>query len=165
MYHETLAGEAPSLDIQAVDPRCPEAAELIRLLSAELARRYDFNEDGSGNFKPEDVLVARAGFVIGWAAGVAAACGAFRPMESEVAEIKRMFVLPEYRGRGYSKAILADLERRARECGYTTVRLETGDRQPEAIGLYRRAGYRPIPNFGIYGDVESSLCFEKRLLP
>lgn len=153
------------LDIQPADPRCPEAAGLIRALSDELARRYDYTEDGSGNFKPEDVLVARAGFVVGWAGGKAVACGAFRPMEPEVAEIKRMFVLPDHRGHGYSKAILADLEKRAGDCGYTTIRLETGNRQPEAIGLYQRAGYRRIPNFGIYGDVDSSLCFEKQLVP
>ena len=155
--------EEPAFEIQAVDPRSPEAAALIRALSEELARRYDYTEDGYGNFKPEDVLGARAGFVVGRRGGKAVACGAFRPMQPGVAEIKRMFVLPEHRGRGYSKAILAELERRAWETGYTTVRLETGERQPEAIRLYQRAGYRRIPNFGIYGDVESSLCFEKRI--
>ena len=154
-----------SFDIEAVDPRSPEAALLIRALSEELARRYDFTEDGSGNFRPEDVLGARAGFVIGRTAGKAVACGAFRPMEPGVAEIKRMFVMPEHRGRGYSKAVLAELERGAWEAGYATVRLETGDRQPEAIGLYRRAGYRRIPNFGIYKDIGSSLCFEKQIAP
>src|SRR6185503_16299650 len=91
------------------------------------------------------------------------ACGAFRPLEGNVAEIKRMFVVPDHRGRGYSKAILRELERLARENGYTTVRLETGDRQPEAIGLYQRSGYHRIPNFGIYVEDQRSVCFEKQL--
>jgi GNAT superfamily N-acetyltransferase len=151
------------IEILTVDPRTQEAAALIRALSDELARRYDFADDGSGNFKPEDSLVAGSAFVIARAAGNAVACGAFRPLEGHVAEIKRMFVVLEWRGRGYSKAILKELERLARENGYTTVRLETGDRQPEAIGLYERSGYHRIPNFGIYVGDERSVCFEKQL--
>lgn len=154
-----------ALEIRSADPRSSEATSLIRDLSNELARRYDFEEDGSGNFRPEDVLGPRAGFLVGWIGRDAVACGAFRVMEADVAEIKRMFVRPEYRGRGFSKAILEDLERRARACGYRKVRLETGNRQPEAIALYQRSGYHRIPNFGIYQKVESSLCFEKDLAP
>jgi len=152
-----------AIEILTVDSRSGEAAGLIRALSDELARRYDFADDGSGNFKPEGALVAGSAFVIARAAGNAVACGAFRPLEADVAEIKRMFVVPDCRGRGYSKAILNELERLARENGYTTVRLETGDRQPEAIRLYERAGYRRIPNFGIYVENEMSVCFEKQL--
>lgn len=152
-----------AIEILAVDPRCGEAARLIRALSDELARRYDFADDGSGNFKPEDALVAGSAFVIVRADGNAVACGAFRPLEDDVAEIKRMFVVPDCRGRDYSKAILNELERLARENGYTAVRLETGDRQPEAIRLYERSGYRRIPNFGIYVENEMSVCFEKQL--
>lgn len=152
-----------AIEILAVDPRSGEAARLIRALSDELARRYDFADDGSGNFKPEDALVAGSAFVIARADGTAVACGAFRPLEGNVAEIKRMFVAPDCRGRDYSKAILNELERLARENGYTAVRLETGDRQPEAIRLYERSGYRRIPNFGIYVENEMSVCFEKQL--
>lgn len=152
------------LEIGAVDPRIPEAAELIRALSDELARRYDYVDDGSGQFKPEDALIARSAFVVGRAKGRAVACGAFRPLEGDVAEIKRMFVVPACRGRGYARAILTELERLARESGYTIARLETADRQPEAIGLYERAGYRRIPNFGVYVGSERSVCFEKHLV-
>jgi GNAT superfamily N-acetyltransferase len=92
------------------------------------------------------------------------ACGAFRPLEGEVCEIKRMFVAPDCRGRGYSRLVLAELERLAVGWGYTTARLETGDRQPEAIGLYEGAGYRRIPPYGIYVGSERSVCFEKQLV-
>ena len=152
-----------ALEVASVDPRSPEAFELVRALSEELAHRYDFADDGSGHFKPEDALTPRSGFVVGRAEGRTVACGAFRPLESDVAEIKRMFVVPGYRGRGYAKAVLAELERRAAGMGYTATRLETGDRQPEAIAFYERAGYRRIPNFGIYAGSERSVCFEKQL--
>jgi GNAT superfamily N-acetyltransferase len=94
---------------------------------------------------------------------VAVACGAFRPLERRVAEIKRMFVVPDCRGRGYSKGVLMELERLARKDGYTTVRLETANRQPEAIGLYERSGYQRIPNFGVYRNSTRSVCFEKQV--
>jgi putative acetyltransferase len=152
-----------SLEITLVDPRIPEARELIEALSEELAQRYDYMDDGSGNFRPEDVLAARGGFVIGRAEGRAVACGAFRPLQDNVAEIKRMFVVPDCRGRGYAKVVLTELERLARENGYTTVRLETGNRQPEAIRLYERSGYHRIANYSIYVESESSVCFEKQL--
>lgn len=151
------------ISVSAADPRSPEAAGLIRALSDELSRRYGFADDGSGGFLPEDVSVPRSAFVIGSAEGRPVACGAIRPLESDVAEIKRMFVLLEFRGRGYSKAVLAELERLAGGMGYRAIRLETGDRQPEAIALYEGAGYGRIPNFGAYARSARSVCFEKRL--
>jgi putative acetyltransferase len=150
--------------IDVVDPRGPEAAALISLLSAELARRYDFMEDGSGGFKPEDALGPRGAFVIGRVGGNPVACGAIRPLEEDVAELKRVFVKVESRGRGYSKAIVNELERQAKARGYRVVRLETGVRQPEAISLYESLGYRRIPNYGEYRDSRLSVCFEKALV-
>jgi GNAT superfamily N-acetyltransferase len=96
--------------------------------------------------------------------GTAVGCGALRDLGNGTAEIKRMYVVPGARGRGISTAVLAGLEEAARERGWTTLRLETGPRQPEAIGLYTRAGYRPIPAFGGYvdaADAEDSLFFER----
>src|SRR5689334_20160417 len=121
------------LEIAAADPRSPEAAELIAALSREVAARYDFVDDGSGLFAPEDVSGPRGAFLIGRVGGRPVACGAFRPMDGDVAEIKRMFVLDGFRGRGYSKVLLAALEGRAAGAGYAVARLETGVRQPEAV--------------------------------
>jgi len=150
--------------VDAADPRGPEAAELIRALSAELARRYDYMEDGSGGFKPEDALGPTGAFVIGSVGGSAVACGAIRPLEEGVAELKRVFVKVEFRGRGYSRAIVNELERQARARGYAVMRLETGVRQPEAISLYESLGYHVIPNYGEYRDSSLSVCYEKRLV-
>jgi len=152
-----------SIEITAVDPRIPEALGLIRALSEELAQRYDHVDDGSGHFNPEDALSPRSVFLIGRVGGRAVACGAFRLLEGDIAGIKRMFVVPDCRGHGYSTAILTELERLARKDGYIAVRLETAERQPEAIHLYQRSGYQRIPNFDIYVNSKRSVCFEKRL--
>jgi ribosomal protein S18 acetylase RimI-like enzyme len=151
------------MELRSADPRSPAAAELIGALSRELAARYDFSDDGSGNFKPEDVVGPRSEFLVGFIDGQPVACGAFRAMDDGAAEIKRMDVVPERRGRGFSKLVLAELERRAARMGYAVARLETGTRQPEAIALYERSGYRRIPNFGIYVGNPQSVCFEKGL--
>jgi GNAT superfamily N-acetyltransferase len=98
--------------------------------------------------------------------GTALGCGALRALGGDVAEVKRMYVVPAARGRGVSKAVLAGLEEAARERGWTTLRLETGPLQPEAVALYSRAGYRPIGAFGAYvgdPDAAGSLFFERVL--
>ena len=153
----------PPLAIAAEDPRSPDAARLIRALSEELSQRYGSVDEGSGAFRPEDVLVERAAFVVGRAQGRAVACGALRPMGEGVCEVKRMFVAPDCRGRGYAGLILAELERLAAQMGYGAARLETGTKQPEAVRLYDRAGYRRIEKYGIYVDNPWSVCFEKAL--
>jgi putative acetyltransferase len=87
----------------------------------------------------------------------------FEYLEPGVGEVKRMFVLPEFRGRGIARHILMALESTAQERGYSTLRLETGTRQPEAIGLHKAAGYGEITCFGEYADDLFSVCFEKQL--
>ncbi len=142
------------------------AAELIRELSTELAGRYPglYGGDGAGAFKPQDVLVARAAFLVAWRGDEAIGCGALRPMdEVDVVEIKRMFVRPAARDNGVGRIILSALETQAREFGYRIARLETGLRNPEAIALYERAGYQRIPCYGIYVNEPLSVCFEMML--
>jgi GNAT superfamily N-acetyltransferase len=81
----------------------------------------------------------------------------------DVVEIKRMFVLPEHRGKGIAGQILQQLEIWAAEGNNSTCILETGKKQPEAIALYKKAGYKIIPNYGQYENVENSVCMEKRI--
>ncbi len=94
--------------------------------------------------------------------GVALGCGAFKKYDSETVEIKRMFVTPEHRGKGIAHAILTELEIWAAALNYSQCILETGVKQPEAIGLYQKAGYTIIPNYGQYENVENSVCMKKR---
>lgn len=91
------------------------------------------------------------------------ACGAMKEMNATTMEIKRMFTIPEARGNGYAKQILADLETWANTLNYSSCILETGVRQPDAIGLYIAAGYQQIENYGQYKNVSDSVCFEKIL--
>jgi GNAT superfamily N-acetyltransferase len=144
-------------------PDSAEAQYLIRQLDEELLRRYPSLEATHG-LHPQDLTDPDFTFLIARVEGRAVGCGAIRVLESGAGEVKRMFVLPEFRGRGIARQILQALESRARELGYKFVRLETGDGQPEAIGLYKSTGYRQIEPFGEYAGNPFSLCFEKRLL-
>lgn len=153
----------PPFEISLVDPRTPEATTLLQSMTAEIAATYDHTIDGHGHFKPEDVLVEGSGFLVGRVGDHAVACGAFRPLEPGIAEIKRMFVARDHRGRGYSRQILMVLERLAHENGYDTVRLETRPKQTAAIALYESLGYVRIPNYGRYAGRNGCLCYEKPL--
>ena len=160
-----MAGDG--VEIVVEDPTSPDALGLIRLLSAELAARYDFVDDGSGAFTPADAQVPRSAFVVARLGGRAVGCGAVRPMDEagfeDSAEIKRMYVAPEARGRRLGAAILAHLEDLARDFGYVRAVLETGNAQPEAIRLYERSGYERIPCYGRYVAEARSLCYAKKL--
>ncbi|WP_413753431.1 GNAT family N-acetyltransferase [Streptomyces sp. R-74717] len=79
------------------------------------------------------------------------------------AELKRMFVIPEGRGNGLARRILAVLEADARAAGRSRMVLETGYKQPEAIALYTSSGYTPCEKFGHYRTYENSICFAKPL--
>jgi ribosomal protein S18 acetylase RimI-like enzyme len=75
-----------------------------------------------------------------------------------------MFVIPEARGCGVARLILTELESAALRMGYSRIRLETGLRQPEAVGLYEAAGYHRVACYGGYADDPMSVCFEKHLV-
>ena len=149
------------LAIENADPAHPEAAELIAALDGDLHGRYPgmpiHGIDAAG------FIAAGGVFLLARLEGRAAACGGIRPIGESTVEVKRMFVRPEYRGRAGRAPVLAALESAAARRGCRTVRLETGDRQTEAIGLYQSSGYRPIPCFGEYVSDARCLCFEKNL--
>ena len=143
------------------DPAAPEAVELISALDRDLSARYPglpIHGIEAANFR-----AAGGVFLIGRDAGVAVACGALRPMEEGAVEVKRMYVRDSHRGRGIGRAMLSRLEEIAAARRYRTIRLETGGSQPEAIALYRSAGYQPIPCYGAHSSDPHSRCFEKRI--
>ena len=90
--------------------------------------------------------------------------GGFKQYGPGKAEIKRMYVLPEYRGKGIAYEILRQLEKWAAQSGFFECILETGKKQPEAIGLYLKAGYTNIPNYGQYEKAANSICMSKIVL-
>ena len=107
----------------------------------------------------EDIKYA----VVAYEGEMAVGCGAIKEFEPGVMEVKRMFVNPEYRGKGIASRILTELENWASEMGNTKCILETGKRQVEAVQFYHKAGYSVTPNYGQYAGVENSLCFQKEL--
>ena len=150
--------------VRRADSRAPETLRLVERLWAELGSLYP--EMKGPPTAPDEIVGARASFVVAWVKGEPVGCGAFRPLsedENNVAEIKRMYVEPTMRRRGISRSILIELEKLARDCGYTIVRLETGLRQPNAIRLYETSGYHRIEPFGRYRDDPLSVCFEKSI--
>jgi GNAT superfamily N-acetyltransferase len=150
------------LTIDVVDVRLPEAVLLIERLSAELAHRYE-SDEGIGNFRPEQMLQPRSGFLLVRRQGQAIGCGAYRPLHDDIAEVKRMYIEPAYRGLGLGRRLLAALEECVRQAGYGRVWLEAGTAQPEALQLYETNGYRIIANYGHYRDDPRTVSFEKRL--
>jgi putative acetyltransferase len=93
----------------------------------------------------------------------AVGCGGICRFDETRAELKRMYVAPQARGLGLGRQVLEELEAHARRLGYRGIVLETGDRQPEALGLYASAGYERIPCYPPYSERSLSLCFEKTL--
>ena len=100
-------------------------------------------------------------FVVVVADGREVACGGLKRLDDETCEIKRMYVLPEARGRGFSARLLEALEDHARQLGYARARLDTGDRQPAAEHLYDSWGYLPIADYN--GNTAASFWFERDL--
>ncbi|XXX46314.1 GNAT family N-acetyltransferase [Sorangium sp. So ce119] len=155
---------AASVEIRRASIASPAAQALIEALNAELSSRYP--EEGANHFALEEDEVAedRGAFLVARDGdGRPLGCGALRRLDARTAEIKRMYVPPEARGRGVARAVLAALEAEARRLGVTRLVLETGERQPEALALYTRAGFRRIPPFGEYVDSPLSVCLEKLL--
>jgi putative acetyltransferase len=151
------------IEIRREDILSPVVQRLISELNAELEARYP--EEGANHFRldPEEVADGRGAFLVAYLGGQPVACGAVRRIERAIAEIKRMYVAPEARGRGVGRQVLLELEAEAQRLGATRLVLETGPRQPEALALYHRAGFVEVPNFGEYIGCELSVCMAKEL--
>jgi GNAT superfamily N-acetyltransferase len=150
-----------SLELREDAYDSPVARKLISAVQAEYVVRYgnpDETPVDADEFAPPNGL-----FLVGYLDGVPVATGAFRRHAVDEMEIKRMYVVPEARGKGLSRVILSELEDRARLAGAARVVLETGNLQPEAISLYASSGYERIPGFGHYACEPESISFAKRL--
>ena len=96
--------------------------------------------------------------------GQPVACGAFQRRDARTAELKRVFVRPDCRRRGYARDIVEMLEQQALFHGYSAMSLETGREMPEAVALYRGLGYREVPGWGVFAGDPVCICMEKELL-
>jgi putative acetyltransferase len=152
-----------TITVSPEDPRAPEAQALLTAFVDEIRRRYDAPPADVGYFDPSVVSVPKSAFLVARVEGRAVGCGALVPLEDDVVEIKRMFVLPQERGHGIAKKILDRLQSLAQEFDYDRIRLETGTKQPESIALYGKSGFYRVPNFPPFENDHTAVCFEKRI--
>lgn len=137
------------------------AAALRAAQRAELDARYGSDDHEPG---PEPTAESVPVFLVARDVnGVGVGCGGLRPLDGGGAEIKRMYVAPQARGRGVSTALLRAIEDEARALGVARLVLETGSLQPDAMRFYEREGYSRIPNFGPYAESELSVCYARDL--
>lgn len=147
-----------SVQVSPTEAADPVVRQLCAAQQAELETRY-----GPESAEPPKGIDPGVAFLVARVAGEPVGCAGLKHLEPGIAEVTRMYVRPAHRGHGISRRLLREVEGMAKERGVTTIRLETGDLQPESIGLYGSSGYHRIPAFGQYVGSPLSLCFEKPL--
>ena len=138
------------VELREVDPEDPDAQRCLRAYVAELNRRAPergFDPRTGATAEPHEVRPPNGAFVVAYLRGEAIGCGAVKHHPGGVTDIKRMWIAESARGLGLGRRVLERLERLAREHGSSEARLETSDVLPEAIALYRSAGYLEVPPF------------------
>lgn len=133
---------------------------LVSLLDKELAIR---DGDEHAFYSQFNKIANIRNVVVFYVDEKAVGTGGFKEYHPGKIEIKRMFVLPEHRGKGIAFQILLELEKWAGELKYSECILETGKKQPEAIALYQKSGYKIIKNYGQYENVLNSVCMSKSI--
>jgi GNAT superfamily N-acetyltransferase len=146
------------IDIIKTDSSNPDFIELVVLLDQYLAiidgEEHAFYAQFNTIQKLQHVIVA-------YKNNVPVGCGAIKNYSEDTAEVKRMFVMEEYRGQGIAKHILSELEIWAAALNFSYCVLETGKKQPDAIKLYQKSNYLIIPSYGQYINIENSVCMKK----
>ncbi|MET8622638.1 GNAT family N-acetyltransferase [Kitasatospora sp. NPDC004669] len=165
----TATKDAGIVEFRVTGYAHPDAQALSAEVQQEYVRRY--GDPDETVMHPEDFDAPAGLFMIAYLGGRPVACGGWRAKQAGPnglrdgdAELKRMFVTPDARGRGLARAVLRRLEQTAVEAGRTRFILETGTGQPEAIALYESEGYVAIRKFGIYKDHPLSVCLGKELV-
>jgi putative acetyltransferase len=155
----TIPRRDVAVTLRAVRLDHPAVGSLLDGLGKEFARRY-----GDEPFpRVVEEFLPPGGFFTAWLGERAVGCAGFRPLKDGVAELKRLYVVPDLRGRRIAGRLLAAVEEQAARLGWRELWLETGVRQPEAIALYERSGYARIPDFGEYAGQPLSVCYGKPL--
>jgi GNAT superfamily N-acetyltransferase len=151
------------LDIRLTRYGSRVATELIDATLADMTRRYgggDATPVQPGEFDPP-----LGGFFVAYADHVPAGCCGWRTFADDetTAELKRLYVVPSFRGLGVAQRLLTAVEEAARAAGRQRIWLETGTAQPEAIALYEKSGYSLIPDFGHYKGYPTVRSFGRAL--
>lgn len=151
------------IDFAPSDPSTAPAVDLIEAMVAEMRELYSIAGHVGVPLDLSELAPPHGVYLVGRAdaGGEVVAGGGLRTISEGVGEIKRMYVAPEWRGAGVGAQLLAALESAALDLGHTSVRLDTGARQPGARHLYEKSGYRSIPNYNANGH--ASFWGEKHL--
>ncbi|HJA67909.1 MAG TPA: GNAT family N-acetyltransferase [Candidatus Mediterraneibacter cottocaccae] len=120
-------------------------------------------EENRAEYIPYNQLDDIHDVIVAYDGNIPVGCASFKRYDEECAEVKRVFVKQAYRGRGISKKLMELLEKAAREQGYRYLILESGEPLVAAMALYRKTGYKVIPNYGQYENMEDSVCMKKDL--
>ena len=153
----------PKLIIRRVPWSNPVGRDLRAAQQAELDSRWGHSSHEAGDApSAADVAI----FLIAYerATGQPLGCGGLRWVERTTAEVKRVYVLPYARGAGIATSILTALEAEAHGAGVTLMLAEAGSAQPDGKMFYEAAGYRRIPNFGPYQELDDSICYGKPVM-
>lgn len=134
---------------------------LVKQLDVYLAEMDGDAHDFYSQYNKIDTLKE---VVLAYKNNEAIACGAFKLYDTDIVEIKRMYVNPICRGEGVASKVLKELEGWAKELGFKQAILETGSKYKDAITLYLKNGYEQIPNYGQYVGSDLSVCFKKTSL-
>jgi putative acetyltransferase len=135
--------------------------ELTACLDKDLQNLYGSTQE---EFDQYNIITNVNTVVLAYEHNNAVGCDCFKLMDDHTVELKRMFVKTEYRGKGIGMAILKELENWAAEMEFTTIVLETGTLQPEAIQLYKKNAYHIIPNYHPYIGNQLSVCMKKSVM-
>ena len=154
---------ADEITFEAVAPAHPDAEALMAMLDAEVTDLYKGTKAGTGALSAEMKAAFNGVFLIARRDDVPVACGGVLFLDSATCELRRIYALPEERGSGAARSLIAELERAASERGMSRILLETGDRQHRAMRFYEALGYTRIPPYGDHVDKWWSVCYEKRL--
>ncbi|MDE3130147.1 MAG: GNAT family N-acetyltransferase [Acidobacteriota bacterium] len=141
-----------------------DGGRLEAAMRAEVGDMYaglDLQSPDMPKAGPEQLSPPSGAFLVGYEDGAAICCGGVKRLDAEACELKRMYVIPEQRGRGVARVLLTALEDRARELGFAIARLDTGPKQEGARHLYESTGYVAIANFN--GNPMATFFGEKRL--
>jgi GNAT superfamily N-acetyltransferase len=151
--------------MSAVARRVPGTDPVARALAAamvdEVEVMYEQGLRRGPSAEPSELAPPGGGFVVLEEDGRPLAGGGVKRLDARTCEIKRMYVVPEARGRGLGRRLLEALEALARDLGYAVARLDTGARQPRAQRMYERAGYAAVPDYN--GNPYASFWGEKAL--
>ena len=162
--HAVACGACPVSRQSASSWRRPTrvSVELQRAYFVDIASRYPgWSHDLIPSADPAEVVPPEGAWIVVYLGHQPVGCGGIKRLDDMSAELKRIYLAPAARGHGLGRRLLAQLEQQARDNGHQRLRLDTGDRQPEALGLFLSAGYERIADYN--GNTWATYWMEKRL--